>query len=158
MIVKLAAAVALTASIGSAAYAGPVNLVTNGDFNSSAYTVNHQFGSGSSVPTSQGGAQGVDGWTGNGGYDLFFTSTGSSTTQSAVSQYPGGQEDLWWGGAAPAGGSVVGKDGDPPSPSPPVVCRWGGGPRPTRPAAASSPSTVTRVPVRRARSRRPSTA
>ena len=113
MIVKLAAAVALTASIGSAAYAGPVNLVTNGDFNSSTYTVNHQFGSGSSVPTSQGGAQGVDGWTGNGGYDLFFTSTGSATTQSAVSQYPGGQEDLWSVATDPAGGSFVAIDGDP---------------------------------------------
>ena len=113
MIVKLAAVCALTASIGSPAFAGPINLVTNGNFNSGSYTDNHQFGSGSAVPTTQGGAQGVHGWTGNDGYDLFFTSAAAATTQSAVSQYGGGQEDLWAATSSPAGGSFVALDGDP---------------------------------------------
>lgn len=112
MHVKLASAVALgVALLGSSAFASP-NLVTNGDFNSTSYTVNHQFGSGGAVPTSQGGAQGVDGWTGNDGYNLWFTGTANATTQSAISEYGGGKEDLWAVTTDPAGGAFVALDGE----------------------------------------------
>ena len=105
MIVKLAAAVALTASVGSAAFASPVNVVTNGDFSSSTYTQNNQFGTGY-------GGQGVTGWTGNGGYDLYFFGN-TATTVSANSQYPGSGEKLWQVTNSPTGGNFVALDGDP---------------------------------------------
>ena len=107
MIAKFAAAVALTASIGSAAYATPVNLVTNGGFETTTYASNNQFGTGY-------GGQGVTGWTGNGGYNLYFLA-GTSTTVSANSQYSasGGNEKLWAVNADPAGGNFVALDGDP---------------------------------------------
>ena len=106
MHLKLVAAGALAASLlGSAAFAGPTNLVRNGDFSSSSYTQNNQFGTGY-------GGQGVTGWAGNGGYDLYFFA-GTATTVSANSQYPGGQEDLWAVSNSPTGGNFVALDGDP---------------------------------------------
>ena len=104
---KLAAAAVVAASlIGSAAYAGPTNLVMNGDFSATSYSQNSQFGTGY-------GGQGVTDWTGNGGYDLYFTSAASSTTQSALSQYGGGLEKLWAATNSPTGGAFVALDGDP---------------------------------------------
>ena len=102
---KLASATALgLALLGTAAHATP-NLVTNGDF-ASTYGQNNQFGTGF-------GGQGVTGWTGNGGYNLWFSSAASSSTQSAVSQYNTGKEDLWGPvGNSPTGGSFVALDGD----------------------------------------------
>ena len=104
MIVKLAAAVALTALIGSAAVASPVNVVTNGDFSSSTYAQNNQFGTGY-------GGQGVTGWTGDSGYNLYFFG-GTATTVSANSQYPGNGERLWSVSNSPTGGNFVALDGD----------------------------------------------
>ncbi len=81
----------------------PVNLVANGDFSSSDYVQNNQFGAGY-------GGQGVTGWTGNGGYNIYFLA-GTATTDSADSQYGGGREDLWNVTPSPTGGNFVALDG-----------------------------------------------
>ncbi len=110
---------ALLASVlGATALSSPahaINLVTNGDFESSSYIHNNQFGTGF-------GGQGVTGWTGNGGYNIYFFG-GTATTNSANTQYnqPGGfntgLEKLYNGpgftGSSPAGGNFVALDGDP---------------------------------------------
>lgn len=97
------AAALLFTTLGPAAHAA--NLVTNGDFSATTYTQNNQFGTGF-------GGQGVTGWTGNGGYNLYFFA-GTATTVSAISQYPGGLEKLWGPvPASPTGGNFVAIDGD----------------------------------------------
>lgn len=98
------AATLVALSAATAAQAVPV--ITNGDFSMSSYTANSQFGSGY-------GGQGVTGWTGNGGYDIYFTSPSAATTQSAASQYPGNNEKLWAVTSSPTGGAFVALDGDP---------------------------------------------
>ena len=55
---------------------------TNGTLAATTFTTNNQFGTGF-------GGQGVTGWTGNGGYNLFFFN-GTATTISANSQYDNG--------------------------------------------------------------------
>ncbi len=107
MTFKLALASALGfALLGTAANANPINLVHNGDF-ASSYGQNNQFGTGF-------GGQGVTDWTGNGGYNLWFSSAASATTQSAVTQYGGNAEDLYGPlGNSPTGGAFVALDGDP---------------------------------------------
>jgi hypothetical protein len=93
----------LFATFGPAAHAA--NLVTNGDFSATTYTQNNQFGTGY-------GGQGVTGWTGNGGYNLYFFA-GTATTVSANSQYGGGLEKLYGPlPASPTGGNFVAIDGD----------------------------------------------
>jgi hypothetical protein len=97
------AAALLFTTLGPAAHAA--NLVTNGDFSATTYTQNNQFGSGF-------GGQGVTGWTGNGGYNLYFFA-GTASTVSAISQYSGGLEKLWGPvPASPTGGNFVAIDGD----------------------------------------------
>ena len=107
---RAAAAAVLLATFGTAALAAPINLVTNGDFTASSYTANNQFGSGSG----QGG-QGVTGWTGNGGYELYFTSPAASSRQNAQGQYSYSGKEMLWGPvpASPTGGAFVALDGDP---------------------------------------------
>ena len=109
---RAAAAAVLLSTFGTAALAAPINLVTNGDFTASSYTANNQFGSGSG----QGG-QGVTGWTGNGGYELYFTSAAASSTQSAQGQYGYTGREMLWGPVpvSPTGGAFVALDGDPVS-------------------------------------------
>ena len=66
---KLVAGVAALLALGTAGMA-KADLITNGNFSQSSYApgVNsHQFGTGY-------GGQGVTGWTGNGGYGLYFQS------------------------------------------------------------------------------------
>lgn len=103
------------------ARAGLINLVQNGNFTASSYTVNTEFG-----PES-GFSQGVTGWTGgssvNGatGYDLYMYSA-TAATNSANSQfdsgYNTGSEMLWGTGystsatAAAVGSNFVVLDGD----------------------------------------------
>ena|SRR6185312_5128573 len=103
MRMKLLSSVALAAAlaIGSAAHAGDV--ITNGNFSSSSYAAgtNDQFGTGF-------GGQGVTGWTGNGGYNIYF---GTNVTTNAVSQYPSSGEHLY-GTAFPIDGAFVALDGD----------------------------------------------
>jgi hypothetical protein len=107
---SIAAATVLAVSLmGTAAFAGP-NLVTNGSFNSSVYTVNTQFG----TAFGQTNQQGVTGWTGNNGYDLFFTSASASSTQNSVGQYSSTGLEKLYGPvpASPDGGSFIGLDGE----------------------------------------------
>ncbi len=95
------------------------NLVANGNFNSSAYSNNNEFG------TAYGG-QGVTSWTGNGGYNDYFFS-GTATTVTAATTYNGGsntsgQEMLWgntnlanshpFSGSTLTGDNFVAMDGD----------------------------------------------
>ena len=108
VLAKFAFAAMLAGFVAGAAHASPVspmpvNLVANGDFSSSTYTTNNQFGAGY-------GGQGVTGWTGNGGYNLYFFA-GTATTVSANSQYGGGREDLWGVTGSPTGGNFVALDG-----------------------------------------------
>lgn len=84
--------------------ANAANLVTNGDFSGTTFTQNNQFGTGY-------GGQGVTGWQGNGGYNLYFFA-GTATTTSANSQYGGTAERLWAVTASPTGGNFVALDGD----------------------------------------------
>ncbi len=101
----IAAAVAASFLGSAAAYAAP-NLIQNGDFSSSTYATNSQFGTGF-------GGQGVTGWTGGTGYQLYFTSASASSTVSAVSQYNTGKEKLYGPVASsPGGGAFVGLDGE----------------------------------------------
>jgi hypothetical protein len=93
-------------ALGSA-HAAP-NLVTNGDFEQSSYTSNSQFGT-------QFGGQGVTGWTGNNGFNLYFIG-GTATTVGANTQYGSTGQQLYpsatFAGTSPAGGNFVGLDGD----------------------------------------------
>ncbi len=103
------AAVALfVAAFGQAAHAGQINLVTNGGFESSSYTTNNQFGTGY-------GGQGVTGWTGGSGYQLYFVGN-TGATDSANSQYDSGYdtglEKFYTIPGSPAGGNYVALDGD----------------------------------------------
>jgi hypothetical protein len=78
-----ATAIAIGAlAVGQAAPAAQLNLVTNGNFDTTTYTHNNQFG------TPYGG-QGVTGWTGGGGYEIYFFA-GTASTNSADSQYDSG--------------------------------------------------------------------
>ncbi len=99
------AATVVALSLGSAA-ANAVPMLTNGDFTASSYTSNNQFGTGY-------GGEGVTGWSGNGGYNLYFTSPAAATTVGANTQYGGSAEKLWADTASPTGGAFVGLDGDP---------------------------------------------
>jgi hypothetical protein len=80
------------------------NLVVNGDFSQASYSSNNQFGTGY-------GGQGVTGWTGNGGYNIFFMA-GTANNVSANSQFGGGAEKMWGVNASPTGGNFVALDGD----------------------------------------------
>jgi|SwirhisoilCB3_FD_contig_61_260670_length_970_multi_12_in_0_out_0_1 hypothetical protein len=106
MQMKLLSSVALAASmalaIGSTAHAGDV--ITNGDFSSSTYgATNSQFGTGF-------GGQGVTGWTGNGGYNIYF---GTNVTTNAASQYsPPSTGEHFRADVFPTDGAFVALDGD----------------------------------------------
>lgn len=105
------AAALIALAFGQAAHADGLNLVTNGNFDQSTYANNSQFGSGY-------GGQGVTGWTGGSGYQLYFFS-GTASTNSAASQYDSGynngSEKFYTMAGSPTGGSgnFVALDGDP---------------------------------------------
>jgi len=88
-------------AVGSVAHAGDV--ITNGNFSSSSYAAgtNDQFGTGF-------GGQGVTGWQGNGGYNIYF---GTDVTTNAISQYATPGEHLY-PTAFPIDGAFVALDGD----------------------------------------------
>jgi hypothetical protein len=106
---KIFAALAVLAA--SPALAGP--LIQNGNFASTTFTTNDQFGTGF-------GGQGITGWAGDAGYNLFFFN-GTGTTVSANTQYDNGagtgSEKLWgtstFTGSSPLGTNYVALDGDP---------------------------------------------
>lgn len=94
--------------LGQAAKADSINLVTNGNFDQTTYTHNNQFGS-------PYGGQGVTGWTGGSGYQLYFVGN-TGATDSANSQYDSGYdtglEKFYTIPGSPAGGNYVALDGD----------------------------------------------
>ncbi|MGH8124731.1 MAG: hypothetical protein ACREPK_02625 [Rhodanobacteraceae bacterium] len=78
-------------SIGLA-NATTVNLINNGDFSSTSPTPSGptQFGSGSGTagsPSCSWGGQFVSGWTGNGGYGLWYPNAAAASSTSACTQY-----------------------------------------------------------------------
>ena len=99
-------AAALAASLGTVS-AQAANLVANGSFSSSSYASNSEFG------LAYGG-QGVTSWTGNDGYDIFFTSAAASSTVNTAGQYSYTGNEKLWGPvpSSPGGGSFVALDGD----------------------------------------------
>lgn len=100
--VALAASLALAA--GSAANAA-TNIITNGDFESSSYASNSQFG------TTFGG-QGVTGWTGNDGLNIWFKA-GTETSVDVATYWATDTLDYLWASApSPSGGNFIGLDGD----------------------------------------------
>ncbi len=94
------------------ATAAHANLVTNGDFSTASYSTNTQFGSASG--NGFAATQGVNGWTGNNGYDIWFSSAAAATTVNTTGQYTyTGNEKLWAATASPSsGGAFIGLDGD----------------------------------------------
>jgi hypothetical protein len=104
----VAALIAFAACAFGQARADQINLVTNGDFEQSSYSNNNQFGTGY-------GGQGVTGWTGGNGYQLYFFS-GTASTNSANSQYDSGyntgSEKFYTMPPSIAGGNFVALDGD----------------------------------------------
>ncbi len=107
----IAGAFALAAvAFGHAARADQINLVTNGNFDQSSYSYNNQFGTGF-------GGQGVTGWTGGNGYQLYFFN-GTASVNSANAQfdngYNTGAEKFYTMPGSPTGGSgnFVALDGD----------------------------------------------
>jgi len=109
MKMKIAATlVAFAALAFGQAQADTINLVQNGNFEQSGYVHNNQFGTGY-------GGQGVTGWTGGNGYELYFVgSTGA--TNSADTQYNSGyntgSEKFYTMPNSISGGNYVGLDGD----------------------------------------------
>lgn len=82
------------------------NLVTNGSFDTSTYTANHEF-------DTSFNSQGVSGWTGT-GYSIYFFA-GTQTTTSAISQWTSTLEMLDTASTklSPNGGNFVALDADP---------------------------------------------
>ena len=103
-----AAAMVFVAFALGQARADQINLVTNGNFEQSSYSYNNQFGTGF-------GGQGVTGWTGGNGYELYFVGN-TATVNSANSQYDSGyntgSEKFYTLPTNPAGGNFVALDGD----------------------------------------------
>jgi hypothetical protein len=105
----IAAAAATVLFSAPAAEAWP-NLVVNGGFSLSSYSGSSQFG------TPYGG-QGVTGWTGGSGYQVYFVGN-TSTTVAAANQWGSSSEKLYGaagGDISPDGGNFVALDGDPTS-------------------------------------------
>jgi len=116
--VRLSLFLSFLVALSAAATGGALaqNLVQNGNFNQTSYVFNNQFGTAWTQTTMQG----ITGWTGNGGYDLYFFS-GTATADSANSQYDSGyntgSEKLYatatFTGSSPTGDNFVAMDGDP---------------------------------------------
>jgi hypothetical protein len=111
MNMKIIGVLALAAvAFGHGAQASQINLITNGNFDTTTYANNSQFGTGF-------GGQGVTGWTGGNGYQLYFFN-GTATVNSANSQYDSGyntgSEKFYTMPGSPTGGSgnFVALDGD----------------------------------------------
>lgn len=95
-------------TLAAAPAATATNLVSNGSFEQSSYTVGHQFGAGF-------GGQGVTDWTAtapNGYQAYLFPATATNT--DFISQYSFEPQRLaaTFPGASPDGGNFLGLDGD----------------------------------------------
>jgi hypothetical protein len=104
-----AAAAFAAASLSQPSHATAVNLITNGNFTQSTYTTNNEFG------TPYGG-QGVTGWTGGSGYELYFfaaTASTNSANSEFDSGYNTGSEKFYTMATPPVSGNFVALDGGP---------------------------------------------
>jgi hypothetical protein len=108
MNIVAATLIALATLAFGQARADAINLVTNGNFETSSYAHNNQFGTGY-------GGQGISGWTGGNGYQLYFVGD-TGATNSADSQYDSGYntgaEKFYTMPNSISGGNYVGLDGD----------------------------------------------
>ncbi|HEY0204905.1 MAG TPA: DUF642 domain-containing protein [Acetobacteraceae bacterium] len=101
------------AGVGAAQAAPVTELVTNGSFEASSYTVNHEFSTRAGTPTVGNPAttQGVTGWTGT-GFALYFLA-GTQATTPAITEFKDNQNYLRSNVTlSPDGGNFVALDGD----------------------------------------------
>ncbi len=107
------AGMAVLAGVGAAQAAPVTELVTNGSFQSSLYTANHEFSTRANTPTvgTPPTTQGVTGWTGT-GFTLYFIA-GTQATTPAVTEFGDNQNYLRSNVTlSPDGGNFVAMDGD----------------------------------------------
>lgn len=122
----LCSATALAIGAAGFAYAGPMNLVTNGNFSTTSPTTSAptQFG-----PSSGGGSGGcaawggqlVSGWTGGSGYQLWYPGTWTSATPNETTQYGCANTQRLPDGAHAAPSSTAFQVTAPPSGGPAYV-------------------------------------
>lgn len=105
----LASAALVGAILGASSAQAATNLVTNGGFEQSTYNANNQFGSG----WDGFGGQGVTGWTGGNGYQVYFIA-GTETSVSANNEFGDPQSHFYptFNALSPDGGNFVALDGD----------------------------------------------
>jgi hypothetical protein len=103
------AAVMAALAVGSAAQAS-TNLITNSGFEQSSYASNSQFGSGFDGY----GGQGVAGWTGGSGFQIYFVGP-TATSVSAADAFQDTDGVYFYpsfNSQSPDGGNFVALDGD----------------------------------------------
>lgn len=108
----LAGIVAL-AGVGAAHATTVTQLATNGSFEASSYTVNHEFSTRTGTPPvgTPATTQGVTGWTGT-GFTLYFIA-GTQATTPAVTEFGDNQNYLRSNVTlSPNGGNFIAMDGD----------------------------------------------
>ena len=103
-------------AVGAVGMAQATELVSNGDFSttSPAHTNPTQFGANSGSTCGGWGGQFVSGWTGNGGYGIWYPSASAASGTSACTTYGNGSTQRLPTAvtAPPAGsGSFIGLDG-----------------------------------------------
>lgn len=101
------------AGVGAAQATPVTELVTNGSFETSLYTVNHEFSTRAGTPTvgTPPTTQGVTGWTGT-GFTLYFIA-GTQATTGAITEFNDTQNYLRSNVIlSPDGGNFVAMDGD----------------------------------------------
>lgn len=113
---RLAAPLFAVAFAASAAQAAP-NLVVNGGFEQSTYTVNSEFGASYMAGTATANGQGVTGWTSAStqAYNLYFLAN-TATSVSARNRFGSTTGEMIapsFTGPSPNGGNFIGLDGDP---------------------------------------------
>ena len=107
MVRFLLAGVVALAGVGAAQATPVTQLVTNGSFEASSYTTNHEFSTRAGTPAD---AQGVTGWTGT-GFTLYFF--GTKTTTPAITEFKDNQNFLNSNVTLSLdGGNFVAMDGD----------------------------------------------
>ncbi len=101
------------AGVGAAQATAVTQLATNGSFEASSYTVNHEFSTRAGTPTvgNPPTTQGVTGWTGT-GFTLYFIA-GTQAATPAVTEFGDNQNYLRTNVAlSPDGGNFIAMDGD----------------------------------------------
>lgn len=101
------------AGVGAAQATPVTQLATNGSFEASSYTVNHEFSTRTGTPPvgTPPTTQGVTGWTGT-GFTLYFIA-GTQATTPAVTEFGDNQNFLRSNVTlSPDGGNFIAMDGD----------------------------------------------